>query len=553
MKIVRMYGCGRLLKVSSDEQNSGDSNDNNNLKLGKFQIDSNVKIGICVDDTNSNYNLLLLSENDRTLLKKFIINTLLSIIVINKRIIAIDVRHDGQLIKCEREPSVLVYFDDVKGIVHVAEMSQLLHDVNLRMASQKPNSNDERSAFISCNNNSNINNNNNNDHDMSVFDARTEHASASQYFQFYGYLSQQQNMMQDYIRTSTYQRAIHVNSNDFKDKVVMDVGAGSGILSFFAVQAGARKVYAVEASSVAIQCAELVRSNNLTDKIVVVPGRVEEIMIPEKVDIIISEPMGYMLVNERMLESYIHSRKFLKNGGRMFPTLGELHVALFSDEALFIEQSTKANFWCQENFHGINLTGLRAQALVEIFKQPIVDTWHVNTLMSGSTKWSVNFETDDENELHNIHIPFELSANKNGFVHGLAFWFDVAFIGGVATIWLSTAPTEPLTHWYQVRCLFDKPVMVFVGQTVKGTVNMIANERQSYDVEVSAEIGDVRVSNTVDLKNPLFRYNGSAVLIPAGFSNESPSDAILQHASSILFFFSIFRYSININVYYFNI
>ena len=57
--------------------------------------------------------------------------------------------------------------------------------------------------------------------------------------------------MQDYIRTGTYQRAILENVSDFQDKIVLDVGAGSGILSFFAVQAGARKVYAVEASSMA--------------------------------------------------------------------------------------------------------------------------------------------------------------------------------------------------------------------------------------------------------------------------------------------------------------
>ena len=73
-------------------------------------------------------------------------------------------------------------------------------------------------------------------------------------FQFYGYLSQQQNMMQDYIRTSTYQRAMLNNCADFQDKVVLDVGAGSGILSFFAAQAGAKKVYAIEASSMALHC-----------------------------------------------------------------------------------------------------------------------------------------------------------------------------------------------------------------------------------------------------------------------------------------------------------
>lgn len=58
-------------------------------------------------------------------------------------------------------------------------------------------------------------------------------------------------MLQDYVRTATYQRAMLVNSNDFSNKVVLDVGAGTGVLSFFAVQAGAKRVYAVEASSMA--------------------------------------------------------------------------------------------------------------------------------------------------------------------------------------------------------------------------------------------------------------------------------------------------------------
>ncbi|VDN06765.1 unnamed protein product [Thelazia callipaeda] len=364
---------------------------------------------------------------------------------------------------------------------------------------------------------------------VSVFDARTEVASATQYFQFYGYLSQQQNMMQDYVRTSTYQRAIHINSKDFRDKVVLDVGAGSGILSFFAVQSGARHVYAVEASSMAIHCAELVRSNNLTDKITIVAGRVEDVSLPEPVDIIISEPMGYMLVNERMLESYIHAKKFLKMGGRMFPSRGELHFALFNDEALYIEQTSKANFWCQENFHGVNLSSLRPQALAEIFKQPVVDTWHLNCLMTGSVKWIIDFEKDSESSLHKIYIPFDLMVTKAGHVHGIASWFDVAFVGSTETIWLSTAPTEPLTHWYQVRCLFNRPLMVYAGQIVRGAIEMIANERQSYDVNIWAEAGSYRVSNTLDLKNPLFRYTGTAVIPPTGCTNESPSDTLLQN------------------------
>lgn len=60
----------------------------------------------------------------------------------------------------------------------------------------------------------------------------------------------------------------------------------------------------------------LVKSNNLTDRIVVIPGKVEEVSLPEQVDIIISEPMGYMLFNERMLESYLHAKKYLRPGGK---------------------------------------------------------------------------------------------------------------------------------------------------------------------------------------------------------------------------------------------
>ena len=82
----------------------------------------------------------------------------------------------------------------------------------------------------------------------------------------------------------------------------------------------------------------LVESNGLADRIVVIPGKIEEIQLPEQVDVIISEPMGYMLFNERMLETYLHAKKWLAPNGRMFPTRGDLHIAPFSDGQLFTEQ-----------------------------------------------------------------------------------------------------------------------------------------------------------------------------------------------------------------------
>ncbi len=55
------------------------------------------------------------------------------------------------------------------------------------------------------------------------------------------------------------------------------MGAGTGILSLFCAQAGAAKVYAVEASNMASYCKTLVASNNLDNIITVVEGKIEEV------------------------------------------------------------------------------------------------------------------------------------------------------------------------------------------------------------------------------------------------------------------------------------
>jgi type I protein arginine methyltransferase len=180
-------------------------------------------------------------------------------------------------------------------------------------------------------------------------------------------------MLADYVRTGTYQKAMYNNSIDFEGKVVLDVGTGTGVLAFFALQAGAAKVYAVDASDAVIVAEKLAKANGYGDKVVVVKGKIEEIELPEKVDIIVSEPIGFLLVHERMLESYVTARdRFLKPGGLMMPTTGSIVLCPFSDDTLFREHCSRAAFWETNNFYGLDLSSIASQAYQEYFSQAIV-------------------------------------------------------------------------------------------------------------------------------------------------------------------------------------
>lgn len=141
------------------------------------------------------------------------------------------------------------------------------------------------------------------------------------YYGSYSSFHIHEEMLKDTVRTRTYQQAIMNNPNDFKDKIVLDIGAGTGILSIFAARAGAKHVYAIEFAEIATFAKEIIRKNGLQNKITVIKGKMEEVNLPvPKVDIIISEWMGYFLLYESMLDSVLWARdKYLVQGGKMLP------------------------------------------------------------------------------------------------------------------------------------------------------------------------------------------------------------------------------------------
>ncbi|KAH9259551.1 hypothetical protein BASA81_001972 [Batrachochytrium salamandrivorans] len=333
-------------------------------------------------------------------------------------------------------------------------------------------------------------------------------------------------MLQDLVRTSTYKRAIAMNaSSDFKNRVVLDVGCGSGILSLFAAQAGAKHVYGVEAApEMAAMARLLVSANGLAHKITIITGKVEEISLPEQVDVIVSEPIGFLLVHERMLESYIVAReRFLKPvevpRKQMFPSRATIRVQPFSDWRLHNELKQRSEFWAQQSdFFGVDLQCLQSPALMQAFSQPVIGNVDVKCLMSQDVcSHEIDFETARvQEDLSTISVPLRFVIHRTGLLHGLACWFDAEFLGGNANIKLDTSPAMPTTHWYQVRLLLALPLAVNAHQTVIGEMFMRVNQKFSYDISIQLELEGTRERiqsmNHIALHDPYYSHSPSSHL-----------------------------------------
>ena len=164
------------------------------------------------------------------------------------------------------------------------------------------------------------------------------HAS-DQYLEEYGTLYDHLGMLSDHERMRAYHDSIRLNAAaHFKGKVVLDVGTGTGILAIWAAQAGARRVFAVEGTSVAQHAEAMAKAHGFGEVIQVLRGRMEDVELPEPVDVIISEWMGYFLLRESMIHSVIYARdKWMRPGGVMYPSSARLLLASLQDPS-FVEE-----------------------------------------------------------------------------------------------------------------------------------------------------------------------------------------------------------------------
>jgi protein arginine N-methyltransferase 3 len=174
---------------------------------------------------------------------------------------------------------------------------------------------------------------------------------------FTNYLDIHETMLKDSVRTDAYRDFIYNHKPLFAGKIVLDVGCGTGILSMFCAKAGAARVIAVDNSAIIDKARENIFNNGFADKITCLRGKIEEVTLPiARVDIIVSEWMGYCLLYEAMLDSVLWARdRYLKPDGLMVPSHMNMWVAPVTDPDYVADHIA---FW--RDVYGFDMKAMQA-------------------------------------------------------------------------------------------------------------------------------------------------------------------------------------------------
>ncbi|KAK6637176.1 hypothetical protein RUM44_007590 [Polyplax serrata] len=283
------------------------------------------------------------------------------------------------------------------------------------------------------------------------------------YFGSYSHFGIHLEMLSDKVRTNMYRNAIVNNASVIADKIVLDVGCGTGILSMFATSAGAKKVYGVDKSEIIFSAMDIVRENHLFDKIHLIHAKVEDAVLPvDSVDIIISEWMGYFLLYEGMLDSVITARnKYLSPGGRILPNRCALYVVGISDTASY---DNFVGFW--SNVYGFKMSCLAKEVIQEaqIFNMP-------GTTVATSAATVLNLDLHTATiESTNFASDFCLECTIDGRLTALCGYFD-AFFDLPNSVVLSTSPKSGKTHWKQTIFFLQNPLNINKGSVINGRMS----------------------------------------------------------------------------------
>jgi 16S rRNA G966 N2-methylase RsmD len=241
--------------------------------------------------------------------------------------------------------------------------------------------------------------------------------------------------------------------------VVLDAGAGSGILSIFAANAGARKVYAVERTDIAELAREMMKINGVQNTVEVIQGDLESVELPEKVDVIVSETLGQLGLDENVLPAFLVARdRWLKPNGKMLPERVVTWMAPIED----VELEKDRAFW-NRGPYGVDLRLLASGAGEEVYYGKL--GMNMDDLLAEPQKVLTNDSyTDSSDEARRpFHSSLSFLITRKGRLSALAGWFSAEFENGLI---LTNAPGAPANHWGIAEFTMGRAIDVYPGLAI---------------------------------------------------------------------------------------
>lgn len=250
-------------------------------------------------------------------------------------------------------------------------------------------------------------------------------------------LFQHDRMLADEVRIDAYWRGLtkHIETGD----VVVDLGAGTGVLSMLAAKS-AKRVHAIEHGPI-IEAAEAVAAANGFTNIEFHRMNSRRFELAEKADAIIHEQLGDALFDEKVVENIADlRRRVLKPGGRIYPSKLRLYI-----EPIQLQEDMRSPFAWQQNLHGIDFSAIERFAtishpyLYRLFRP--MPFGHF--LCSPAPVLSVDLESAEAGDLPR-RISYERIVETAGFFDGFCVYFDAGFDDEVT---FTTSPDARGTSW----------------------------------------------------------------------------------------------------------
>jgi len=247
----------------------------------------------------------------------------------------------------------------------------------------------------------------------------------------------QRSMVLDEHRNGFYRRALEQVIGP--ESVVMDLGAGLGILGFIAASLGAKKVLLVEPKTNQAAARQIAAENGLEHKVEFIASTAEQLLSEVKVDIITSVFTGNFLLEEDLLPSLFLARdRFLKPAGVLIPDRAVMVVVPVSMGDFYDKHINRWADGSQGITHGAMLPLARNSLYMDSFSAA-----EFTPLAAPKKIRSLDFHTASVADCHE-EVSFQI--REKAQIDGFLCWFDAR----MGDEWLSTSPKAPKTHWSQV-------------------------------------------------------------------------------------------------------